>query len=59
MKDYGCEINYQLGKANVEVDAFSRKMMGQVGMLTTQSPLWKEFERLNLEFVTAPLNVVA
>ncbi|CAA3013527.1 Hypothetical predicted protein [Olea europaea subsp. europaea] len=28
-------------------------------MLTAQKPLWKEFERLSLEIVTAPLNATA
>jgi hypothetical protein len=52
IKDYELEIHYHPGKANVVVDALSRK--SQVNMLATHSmsfELAKEFDRLSLRFV--------
>ncbi|XP_022883544.1 uncharacterized protein LOC111400364 [Olea europaea var. sylvestris] len=46
-------------KANVVADALSWKTAGQLAMLTTQEPLWEEFERLNLKVVTTQPGVVA
>jgi hypothetical protein len=52
IKDYELEIHYHLGKANVVVDALSRK--SQVNMLATHPmsyELAKEFDRLSLGFL--------
>jgi hypothetical protein len=52
IKDYEMEIHYHPGKANVVVDALSRK--SQVNMLAAHSmsfELAKEFDRLSLGFV--------
>jgi hypothetical protein len=52
IKDYELEIHYHLGKANVVVDALSRK--SQVNMLAAHPmsyELAKEFDRLSLGFL--------
>jgi hypothetical protein len=52
IKDYELEIHYHPGKANVIVDALSRK--SQVNMLAAHPmpyELAKEFDRLSLEFL--------
>jgi hypothetical protein len=51
-QDYEFEIHYHPGKANVVVDALSRK--SQVNMMAVHPmpyELAKEFDRLNLEFL--------
>jgi ribonuclease HI len=53
MKDYDLRINYHSGKANVIVDALSRR--SHVNMLATRELLpefYEEFEKLNLEWVS-------
>ena len=47
VKNYDCEILYQLGKANVVADALSSKTC-TLSQLTEQPDLISEFERLNL-----------
>ena len=47
IKDYDCTINYHPGKANVVVDALSRK--DKLKMLISAEELIQEFERLELE----------
>jgi hypothetical protein len=52
IKDYELEIHYHQGKANVVVDALSRK--SQVNMLVAHPmpyELAKEFDRLSLRFL--------
>jgi hypothetical protein len=52
IKDYELEIHYHLGKANVVVDALSRK--SQVNMMVAHLmpyELAKEFDRLSLRFL--------
>jgi hypothetical protein len=52
IKDYELEIHYHPGKANVVVDAVSRK--NQVNMLVAHPmtyELAKEFDKLSLEFL--------
>jgi hypothetical protein len=52
LKDYELEIHYHPGKANVVVDALSRK--SRVNMIATHSmpyELAKEFDRLSLGFL--------
>jgi hypothetical protein len=53
IKDYDLEIHYHPGKTNVVADALSRKSYVNATMIS-QMPreLYKEFERLNLGFVT-------
>jgi hypothetical protein len=52
IKDYDLEIHYHPGRANVVVDALSRKSYVNAAM-ASQMPrkLYKEFEKLNLGFV--------
>jgi hypothetical protein len=38
IKDYECEINYHLGKANVVVDALSRKSTVELVALIISQP---------------------
>ncbi|XP_041009366.1 uncharacterized protein LOC121253422 [Juglans microcarpa x Juglans regia] len=53
VKDYDCNINYHLGKANVAVDALIRKPMGlAVATLTSQPHLIMDIERAAIEVVT-------
>jgi hypothetical protein len=52
IKDYELEIHYHSGKANVVVDALSRK--SQVNVMVTRPmsyELAKEFDRLSLRFL--------
>jgi ribonuclease HI len=52
IKDYDLEIHYHPGKANVVVDALSRKSFVNATMVSQMSwELYEEFERLNLGFV--------
>lgn len=59
VKDYDCEIHYHPIKVNMVDDALSRKTTGQVVILTTQKPLWMEFERLSLEIATTKPGTIA
>ncbi|KAL4038304.1 hypothetical protein IC575_001918 [Cucumis melo] len=45
VKDYDCEILYHPGKANVVVDALSRKVSHSVALITRQAPLHRDLER--------------
>ena len=47
IKDYDCAINYHPSKANIVVDALSRK--DKLKMLISAEELIREFERLELE----------
>ena len=50
LKDYDCTINYHPGKANVVVDALSRKFTGSLAhMQTIQLPLMVELRELGVE----------
>jgi hypothetical protein len=52
IKDYDCEINYHPGKANVVVDALSRKSMMKLTALGISQPrLIKELTGMGLEVV--------
>jgi hypothetical protein len=54
IKDYELEIHYHLGKANVVVDALSRK--SEVNMMVAHPmpyELAKEFDRLSLGFLNS------
>jgi hypothetical protein len=52
IKDYDCEINYHLGKANVVADALSRKSTAELAALGISQPqLIKELTRMALEVV--------
>ncbi|XP_016667392.1 uncharacterized protein [Gossypium hirsutum] len=39
LKDYDCTIEYHLGKANVDVDALSRKSMSELGEMVARLSL--------------------
>jgi hypothetical protein len=57
-KDYELEIHYHSGKANVVVDALSRK--SQVNMMVARPvpyELAKEFDRLSLKFLNSTQGV--
>jgi hypothetical protein len=52
IKDYDCEINYHLGKANVVADMLSRKSMAELAALGISQPqLIKELTGMALEVV--------
>ena len=52
IKDYDCEINYHPGKANVVIDALSRKSMVELAALEISQPyLIKKFAGMGLEVV--------
>ena len=52
INDYDCSIEYHFGKANVVVDALSRKSSGQLAcMLTTQTEIWVDLQRMGIEFM--------
>ncbi|KAL4022764.1 hypothetical protein IC575_016509 [Cucumis melo] len=48
VKDYNCEILYHPSKANVVVDALSRKVSHSAVLITRQSPLHRDFERAEI-----------
>ena len=53
IKDYNCSINYHLGKANVVVDALSRKSSSfSAALLTTQKAIIKDLERMGIEMAS-------
>ena len=50
IKDYDLTIQYHPGKANVVVDALSRKSEGSLTAIITQQPkLMRELEKIQLE----------
>ncbi|TYK21771.1 ty3-gypsy retrotransposon protein [Cucumis melo var. makuwa] len=48
VKDYDCEILYHPGKANVVVDALSRKVSHSTALITRQAPLHRDLERAEI-----------
>ena len=59
IKDYDLEVHYHPGKANVVVDALSRKSYAnEVQVAPMSSELCAEFEQLNLGFVTNAVELV-
>ena len=59
MKDYNCEILYHHGKANVVVDALSRKSFGSLSVLRKISkPLQEEICREKIEIVVGKLGTM-
>ena len=59
IKDYDLEVHYHPGKANVVVDALSRKSYtNEVQVAHMSSELCAEFKRLNLGFVTNAVELV-
>jgi hypothetical protein len=57
LKDYDCTINYHPGKANVVVDALSRKnIAGNVSaMFTTKKELLLDLERVGVEMMVGEI----
>ncbi|KAL8108681.1 hypothetical protein AgCh_024953 [Apium graveolens] len=53
IRDYDCTINYHPGKANVVVDALSRKE--RLNMITSSEELIKEFEKLEIKVSSSKL----
>ena len=50
MKDYNITIHYHLGRANVVVDALSRKSGGSLAaMITRQPKLLRDLEEIQIE----------
>jgi hypothetical protein len=59
IKDYDLEIHYHPGKANVVVDALSRKSYAtKMQVSSMPSELCAKFEHLNLGIVTNALELV-
>ena len=59
IKDYDLEVHYHPGKANVLIDALSRKSYTkEVHVAAMSSELCAEFEQLNLGFVTNVVELV-
>ena len=55
-KDYDCEIQYHLSKANSVADALSRKGEGRLMTMQAYAPeIQKEIIDLKLEFITGSL----
>ena len=53
VKDYDCDINYHLGKANVVADALSRKSSGSLAALhELEKPLREDLYRSGIELIT-------
>ncbi|KAL0551536.1 hypothetical protein IC582_010625 [Cucumis melo] len=48
VKDYDCEILYHPDKANMVVDALSRKVSHSAALITRQAPLHRDFERAEI-----------
>ncbi|KAL0562064.1 hypothetical protein IC582_002514 [Cucumis melo] len=48
VKDYDCEILYHPRKANVVVDALSRKVSHSAALITRQAPLHRDLERAEI-----------
>ncbi|KAA0066427.1 ty3-gypsy retrotransposon protein [Cucumis melo var. makuwa] len=48
VKDYDCEILYHPGKANVVVDALSRKVAHSAALITKQAPLLRDLEKAEI-----------
>ncbi|KAA0054088.1 ty3-gypsy retrotransposon protein [Cucumis melo var. makuwa] len=48
VKDYDCEILYHSSKANVVADALSRKVAHSAALITKQTPLLKDFEKVEI-----------
>jgi hypothetical protein len=58
IKDYDCEINYNPGKANIVVDALSRKSTAELAALRISQPqLIKELTKMGLEVVSKGMSV--
>lgn len=52
VKDYDCLINYHPGKANVVVDALSRKSSSRLAhMITTQGHTLKDLKKIGIKVV--------
>jgi hypothetical protein len=59
IKDYDLEVHYHLGKANVVLDALSRKSYAnEVQMMPMSSELCVECRHLNLGFTTNAVELV-
>jgi hypothetical protein len=58
IKDYNCEINYHLGKANMVADALSRKSTVELAALGISQPqLIMEFIGMGLEVVDEGMSI--
>ena len=58
LKDYDARIQYHLGKANVVVDALSRKSSGGVAALITQPYIVTDLECMGIELLLGPGSIV-
>ena len=59
IKDYDLEVHYHLGKANIVVDALSRKSYAnEVQVMPMSRELSAEFKQLNLGFITNAVELV-
>ena len=59
IKDYDILIHYHSGKANVVVDALSRKSTANLAcLITSQRPLFIKLERAKIEVVAPDTNMI-
>ncbi|KAL0561196.1 hypothetical protein IC582_001617 [Cucumis melo] len=57
VKDYDCEILYHPGKANVVVDALSRKVSHSAALITRQAPLHRDLERAEIVVLVGAVTI--
>ena len=58
LKDYDFGLNYHPGKANVEVDALSRKTLHMLEMMVKELELIEQFRDMSLDFKVALKSVM-
>jgi hypothetical protein len=60
IKDYDCVINYHPGKANVAIDALSRKSRGEAACLKNlPREIQTDLQRFDLEIVQGEVQVIS
>lgn len=51
VKDYGIELTYYEGKANIIIDALSRKLSHSLGSVVVSIHLLEEFSEMGIEMI--------
>lgn len=57
LKDYGFEMNYHPGKANVVADALRRKSLHMSMLMVKETNLTEQFRDLSLVYQITPMRV--